>query len=151
MRAVVQRVKWARVSVAGSPAGQTAPGPGVLVYLGVAEGDTEEDARATADKVAGLRIFPDEAGKFDKSVVDVGGSALVISQFTLMGDCRKGRRPSMTAAARPEAAEPLYKLFGATLSAAGCPVQYGVFGADMAVESLNDGPVTFLIDSRKLF
>jgi len=149
MRAVAQRVSRAQVSVQDRLVGRT--GPGLLVYLGVAAGDTVDDARLLADKCAGLRIFADAAGKFNLSVLDVAGSALVISQFTLLGDCRKGRRPSMIDAAAPEVAEPLYRKFGELLAAAGCPVEYGEFGAHMLVESVNDGPVTILLDSRKLF
>jgi D-tyrosyl-tRNA(Tyr) deacylase len=149
MRAVIQRVARAAVSVGGEVVGRT--GPGLLIYLGVAEGDTEADAAYLADKAAHLRIFPDDQGRFDRSVRDAGGSALVVSQFTLLGDCRKGRRPGMTGAAAPAVAEPLYRRFGELLAAAGCPVEYGRFGAHMAVESVNDGPVTFLLDSRKLF
>lgn len=152
MRAVVQRVASADVTVDGQVVGATLTGaPGLLVYLGVAAGDTTADAEALADKVAGLRIFPDEAGRFDRSVTDVAGSALVISQFTLLGDCRKGRRPGFSDAAPPEEAEPLYRRFVEALAAAGCPAATGVFRTHMHVRSVNDGPVTLLLDSRKAF
>jgi D-tyrosyl-tRNA(Tyr) deacylase len=144
MRAVCQRVSRARVTVEGSVAGEI--GRGLVVLLGVAAGDTGADAERLAGKVARLRIFEDAAGKFDRSVVDVSGVALVVSQFTLIADTRKGNRPSFTAAAEPAEAEPLYERFCAELVTAGVPVQRGVFGARMAVELVNDGPVTIVLD-----
>ena len=121
---------------------------GVLVLLGVAPNDTPEDADWLARKVAGLRIFADESGRMNLGLVDIGGGALVVSQFTLFGDCRKGRRPSFVAAAPPELAEPLYQHFCGRLKAHGVTrVGRGVFGADMAVELVNDGPVTLILDS----
>lgn len=149
MRAVVQRVASAKVDVDGKTVGSI--GRGLLVYLGVAEGDNETDARAMAEKIAGLRIFPDEADKMNLSVVDVQCAVLVVSQFTLMGDCRKGRRPGFDGAAGPAKANELYDLFCTALGASGVPLAFGVFRAHMQVESVNDGPVTMLLDSRKLF
>jgi D-tyrosyl-tRNA(Tyr) deacylase len=124
---------------------------GLLILVGVGTEDTEADAQALADKIAGLRVFQDEDDKMNRSLLDVGGSALVISNFTLFGDCRKGRRPSFTAAAPGAQAETLYRRFGEALTAQGVPVQYGEFGAYMEVRLVNDGPVTLLLDSRKLF
>jgi D-aminoacyl-tRNA deacylase len=149
VRAVVQRVTGAKVDVDGKTVGQI--GRGLLVYLGVADGDNETDARGMAEKVAGLRIFRDEADKMNLSVVDVGGAVLAVSQFTLMGDCRKGRRPGFDAAAEPARANELYELFCSALAAQDIKVERGVFRAHMQVESTNDGPVTMLLDSRKLF
>jgi D-aminoacyl-tRNA deacylase len=143
MRAVCQRVSKARVQVDGSVVGEI--GGGLVVLLGVAQGDTETEARRLAAKVARLRIFEDQAGKFDRSLVDVGGAALVISQFTLIADTRKGNRPSFSGAARPDEAEPLYDRFCEALAADGVPVQRGVFGARMAVELVNEGPVTIVL------
>jgi D-tyrosyl-tRNA(Tyr) deacylase len=143
MRAVVQRVSRASVRVAGAPTGEI--GAGLLVLLGVAEGDGEEDARRLAGKVARLRVFEDDAGRFDRSLLHTGGAALVVSQFTLLGDTAKGNRPSFTAAAAPEQAEPLYESFCAALRALGAPVATGVFGARMEVELVNDGPVTIVL------
>ena len=143
MRAVCQRVSEARVSVGGSVVGEI--GPGLVVLLGVAAGDTGDDAEGLAGKIARLRIFEDETGKFDRSLVDVGGAALVISQFTLIADTGKGNRPSFSRAARPEEAEPLYDRFCEALATAGVPVERGVFGARMAVELVNDGPVTIVL------
>ena len=140
MKAVVQRVGRAR----STPGGEI--GVGVCVLLGVAEGDETAAADRLAEKVAKLRIFPDGDGKFDRSVVDVGGSALVVSQFTLLGDTAKGNRPSFTAAAPPEVAEALYERFAEHLRELGVPVETGVFGAKMQVELVNDGPVTILLE-----
>jgi D-tyrosyl-tRNA(Tyr) deacylase len=140
MRAVVQRVSSARVTPGG------AIGAGVCVLLGVAEGDTEADAERLAGKVARLRIFESENGKFDRSLLETGGEALVVSQFTLIADTAKGNRPSFAGAARPELAEPLYERFGEALRGLGVPVATGVFGARMGLELLNDGPVTIILD-----
>jgi D-tyrosyl-tRNA(Tyr) deacylase len=118
--------------------------------VGIADGDVETDAQRMAGKVARLRVFEDEEGKFARSLLDVGGAALVVSQFTLLADTRKGNRPSFTHAARPEHAEPLYESFCATLEAAGVPVERGVFGARMEVELVNDGPVTIPLDEGLL-
>ncbi len=145
MRAVVQRVRSARVTVSGDVVGEI--GRGLLVLLGVHTSDTPEQARWLADKLAGLRIFEDDAGKMTLAVGDVGGAILVVSQFTLYGDCSKGRRPSFIAAARPETATPLYEAVVTALKAHGVPVATGVFGADMRVDLTNDGPVTLVIDS----
>jgi D-tyrosyl-tRNA(Tyr) deacylase len=144
MRAVVQRVSEASVTVEGRVTG--AIGRGSLVLLGVGHADTDEAARALAAKVAKLRIFEDAAGKMNLSVQDVGGAVLAVSQFTLLADTRKGNRPSFTDAAPPEIAERLYETFCEALAAAGVPVQKGVFGAHMAVRLLNDGPVTILLE-----
>jgi D-tyrosyl-tRNA(Tyr) deacylase len=149
MRAVVQRVTQARVSVAGDTVG--AIDAGLVVLLGVEHGDGVVDADYLADKIAHLRIFEDSDGKMNVSLQDAGGSALVVSQFTLLGDARHGRRPSFTAAAPPECAQPLYERFCAGLASHGVPVARGVFQATMAVALVNDGPVTLLLDSRKAF
>jgi D-tyrosyl-tRNA(Tyr) deacylase len=143
MRAVCQRVSEARVRVAGEVIGEV--GAGLCVLLGVARGDGEADAERLAAKIARLRVFADEQGRFDRSLVDVGGSALVVSQFTLLADTAKGNRPSFTGAAPPEEAEPLYERFCAGLRGLGVPVEQGVFGAAMAVELVNDGPVTIVL------
>ena len=148
MRAVLQRVARASVEVEGARVGRV--GLGWLVLLGVARGDTDDDADRLADKVTALRAFPDEQGKMNRSVSDAGGGALVVSQFTLMADCRGGRRPSFTEAADPAEAERLYLRFADRMRAAGLPVETGVFRADMKVELINDGPVTFLLDTRSL-
>jgi len=140
---VCQRVTEARVRVAGEVVGEV--GAGLCVLLGVARGDGEADAERLAAKIARLRVFPDEKGRFDRSLVDVGGSALVVSQFTLLADTAKGNRPSFTDAAPPEQAERLYERFCAGLRGLGVPVEQGVFGAAMAVELVNDGPVTILL------
>jgi D-aminoacyl-tRNA deacylase len=145
MRAVVQRVSSSRVVVAGEVVG--AIGRGLLVLLGVRTADTAEQARWLADKVVGLRIFEDEQGKMNVSVADAGGSVLVVSQFTLYGDCSKGRRPSFIDAARPEVAEPLYEAFANAVRMQGVPVATGRFGAMMQVELVNDGPVTLILDT----
>jgi D-aminoacyl-tRNA deacylase len=144
LRAVVQRVAEARVVVAGEVVGEI--GPGACVLLGIAREDDEHEAERLAGRVARLRIFENEAGKFDRSLVDTGGSALVVSQFTLIADTAKGNRPSFTDAAEPERAERLYELFCAALTAVGVPVETGVFGARMRVELANDGPVTIVLD-----
>jgi len=140
----VQRVSEAQVSVAGTPHARC--GPGFLVLLGVAVGDDEQRSRGLAGKIARLRIFEDDDGRFDRSLLDVGGEALVVSQFTLLGDTRKGNRPSFTGAAPPEIAEPLYELFCDALEAAGVRVGRGVFRARMQVSLVNDGPVTIVLD-----
>jgi D-aminoacyl-tRNA deacylase len=149
MRAVVQRVSRAEVRVAGEVVG--AIGRGLMVLLGVAQADAEEAARSLAEKVAALRIFEDEAGKMNRSVVDAGGAVLVVSQFTLLGDARKGNRPGFSGAAAPEPADELYQRFCARLREKGLTVATGVFRAHMEVELVNDGPVTLLLDTEKLF
>ncbi len=149
MRAVVQRVSRASVAVAGELVG--AIERGFLVLVGVAVDDGEADADALARKIAGLRIFDDPSGAMNLGLAEVGGAVLVVSQFTLLGDVRKGRRPSFVAAARGAPAQALYERVAAGLRAAGLPVGTGRFGADMAVELVNDGPVTILIDTRRAF
>lgn len=149
MRAVVQRVSRAKVTVAGEVTGEI--GPGFLVLLGVAEGDSAADATALAEKIVGLRVFEDPDGKMNLSLGETGGAMLVVSQFTLLGDCRKGRRPSFIAAARPEIAIELYEQFVSAVRRLGIPVGTGVFQAHMDVELVNDGPVTLLLDIRKAF
>ncbi len=149
MRAVVQRVSAASVSVASAVTG--AIDRGLLVYLGVAAGDTEEDASYLAEKISTLRIFSDQDDKMNLSVADIGGAALVISQFTLLADARKGRRPSYSEAAAPALAKSLYERFVAELGSRGLPTATGVFQASMRVAYVNEGPVTILLDSRKLF
>jgi D-tyrosyl-tRNA(Tyr) deacylase len=134
-----------RVSRASSTPGGSI-GPGLVVLLGIAEGDDEARAVRLAEKVARLRIFQNDEGKFDRSLLDTGGAALVVSQFTLIADTAKGNRPSFSQAARPEAAAPLYERFSAELCKLGIPVETGVFGAHMAVELVNDGPVTILLE-----
>jgi D-tyrosyl-tRNA(Tyr) deacylase len=148
MRAVVQRVTEARVTVGDKVVG--AIGRGLLILLGVEQGDTAAEGQQLAEKLSGLRIFDDAAGKMNLSVTEIGGSALVVSQFTLLGDCRKGRRPSFTAAAAPELAEQLYEQFAAALAGQGVPVATGRFRAMMQVALVNDGPVTMLLDTRDL-
>ena len=143
MRAVVQRVSRAAVRVEGDVTGEI--GAGLVVLLGVADGDGEADADGLAGKVARLRIFANEEGRFDRSVLDTGGGLLVVSQFTLLADTAKGNRPSFTSAAAPEEAERLYDRFCATLRELGATVEQGVFGARMEVELLNDGPVTIVL------
>ncbi len=145
MRACVQRVSRVRVTVGGEVCGQIAGG--LLVLLGVAEGDRDADARQLAQKIATLRIFEDEQGKMNLALGDVGGAMLVVSQFTLLGDCRKGRRPSFVAAAAPELAEQLYEVFTDTVAAHGIDVATGRFRQHMEVELVNDGPVTLLLDT----
>jgi D-tyrosyl-tRNA(Tyr) deacylase len=144
VRAVVQRVSDARVSADGDPLG--AVGHGLCVLLGVAATDTEPLASKLAARLAKLRIFPDEEGRFDRSVVDVRGSVLLVSQFTLIADTSAGNRPSFSAAARPEQAEPLYEVVAAELRALGVSVETGRFGAHMEVALVNDGPVTIVLD-----
>jgi D-tyrosyl-tRNA(Tyr) deacylase len=141
MRAVVQRVSRAQVT----PGGEI--GRGLCVLLGVAREDSEEQVTRLAAKVARLRIFPDDEGRFDRSVADVGGAVLVVSQFTLIADTAKGNRPSFGEAAPPEEAEPLYERFCSELRSLGLPVETGIFGAKMEVELVNDGPVTIILDS----
>jgi D-aminoacyl-tRNA deacylase len=149
MRAVVQRVSRASVTVDGQVVGQIERG--LLVLLGVGQTDAESDASYLAEKIGGLRIFEDEDGKMNVSVVDAGGSVLAVSQFTLYGDVRKGKRPSFDAAARPERAKELYEFFVARIRALGLRCETGIFQAVMEVELVNDGPVTILLDSRKAF
>lgn len=149
MRAVVQRVSRAAVSVEHEVVGEI--GTGFLVLLGVGEDDTQDDVNALASKIVGLRVFEDDAGKMNLSLQDTGGEMLVVSQFTLFGDCRKGRRPSFIAAARPEKANELYRSFVAQVTGQGITTQTGTFQAHMDVELVNDGPVTLLLDSRKQF
>lgn len=148
MRACIQRVSRARVTVAGVVSGEI--GLGMLVLLGVAQDDADGDARQLADKIAGLRIFEDDQQKMNRSLAEAGGAMLVVSQFTLLGDCRKGRRPSFDRAARPELAERLYQLFVEAVAQQGIPVATGKFREHMEVELVNDGPVTLLIDTRDL-
>ena len=149
MRAVVQRVKSASVKVEGRLVSEI--GAGVLIFLGVAHEDTATEIAYIANKVANLRIFEDEAGKMNRSLLEIGGAALVVSQFTLYGDCRKGRRPSFIKAARPESANALYEQFITALEQQNIPTQGGTFQAMMDVELINDGPVTILLDSEKRF
>jgi D-tyrosyl-tRNA(Tyr) deacylase len=141
VKAVVQRVARASVTPGGSI------GPGVCVLLGIADGDSTDTAVRLAEKVARLRIFANDEGKFDRSLLDAGGAALVVSQFTLIADTTKGNRPSFAGAARPEVAEPLYEQFCAVLRELGVEVATGVFGAKMQVELVNDGPVTIVLDA----
>ena len=149
MRAVVQRVSSAQVVVAGEVAGKI--GRGFLVLLGVAETDTSDDAIYLAKKVSGLRVFEDADGKMNLGLEEVGGAMLVVSQFTLYGDCRQGRRPSFIAAARPEQADLLYRVFVAEVRGLGIPVETGRFQQHMEVSLVNDGPVTLMLDSTKAF
>jgi D-aminoacyl-tRNA deacylase len=143
MRAVVQRVAWARVLVEDRPVAEI--GPGLCVLLGVARGDGLAEAERLAGRVARLRVFEDERGRFDRSLLDVGGAALVVSQFTLIADTAKGNRPSFGEAAPPEEAEPIYERFRDALAALGVPVSTGRFGTRMKVELANDGPVTIVL------
>lgn len=149
MRAVVQRVSRASVTVDGRVTG--AIGRGLLILVGVATDDTERDAVTMGEKIAGLRIFPDDDGLMNRSLSETGGAALVVSQFTLYGDARKGRRPSFIAAAKEPLARDLYERVGTTIAAQGIGVAYGEFGAHMDVDLLNDGPVTILLDSKRTF
>lgn len=149
MRACVQRVARASVTADDHVVGQIEQG--MLVLLGVADGDDEQDARQLGDKLVDLRIFEDKSGKMNRSLIDASGSMLVVSQFTLLGDCRKGRRPSFIAAAEPDEAERLYEVLVATVVGRGVPVATGKFRRHMDVELINDGPVTLLLDSKKLF
>ena len=144
MRAVLQRVTHASVEVDGEIVGQIQNG--LLILLGVGHGDTEAEAKWLADKTVGLRIFQDDAGKMNLSLLDTGGSALVVSQFTLLGDCRKGRRPAFTDAADPKIADQLYQQYTQFIADRGIEVQRGIFAADMKVSLLNDGPVNMVID-----
>jgi D-aminoacyl-tRNA deacylase len=145
LRAVVQRVAEARVRLEGEVVGEI--GPGLCVLLGVAQGDDEASSERLAGRVGRLRVFENDEGKFDRSVLDTGGAALVVSQFTLIADTSKGNRPSFSEAASPNLAEPLYESFCAALRKLGVPVETGVFGARMRVELANDGPVTILLES----
>lgn len=149
MRAVIQRVASARVEVEGKSVGEI--GRGLLILLGVEQGDSADDARYLAEKSAQLRIFEDAAGKMNLSLEDVGGQILAVSQFTLLADCRKGRRPGFSRAALPEPADALYQQFVALLRERGLTVATGIFQAEMQVHLINDGPVTLLLDSRKEF
>jgi D-tyrosyl-tRNA(Tyr) deacylase len=149
MRAVVQRISEGRVVVNGQISG--AIDEGLLVFLGVTKRDTIEDAKYMAEKTVNLRIFEDENGKMNLSVIDIRGKILVVSQFTLFGDCRKGRRPSFTEAESPEMADELYRVFIDECKKMGIDVETGVFQTHMAVHLINDGPVTILIDSKKIF
>ena len=144
MRALIQRVISGKVTVAGKPVAEIRHG--LVVLLGIGQGDTEEQAKFLAEKIATLRIFEDSASKFNLSLLDVRGSAIVVSQFTLYGDTRKGRRPSFSEAARPELAKPLVEKFAEFLRAQGVPSQTGIFGAYMVVEIENDGPVTIWLE-----
>ncbi|PZE19461.1 D-aminoacyl-tRNA deacylase [Paenibacillus xerothermodurans] len=146
MRVVVQRSKEAHVTVEGTTTGHIQHG--LVLLVGVTHEDTEQDAKYVADKIAGLRIFEDETGKMNLSVVETAGQILSVSQFTLYGDCRKGKRPNFMAAARPEQAKPLYERFNELLREHGLQVETGMFGAMMEVALVNDGPVTLIIDSR---
>jgi D-tyrosyl-tRNA(Tyr) deacylase len=149
MRAVIQRVSSARVIVETKEHSRI--GAGILVLLGVEKEDTEEDARMLARRIVELRIFEDDAGKMNRSIAEAGGRILAVSQFTLLGDCRKGRRPSFDPAAPPDVARTLYQKFVDEVDALGIPVATGVFQAMMDVELTNQGPVTFILDSRKRF
>ncbi|HET6415897.1 MAG TPA: D-aminoacyl-tRNA deacylase [Polyangiales bacterium] len=149
MRAVIQRVNEATVRVDGEQVG--AIDRGLLVFLGAADGDEDRDVRYAVDKIAGLRVFPNEEGRMSLSVGDIGGSILVVSQFTLFGDVRRGRRPSFDGAAKPEDAERLYEEVVERLRGSGLRVETGTFRAMMRVEAVVDGPVTIQIDSRKLY
>jgi D-tyrosyl-tRNA(Tyr) deacylase len=149
MRAVVQRVSRAEVRVDGDVVGRV--GRGLLVLVGIAAGDTAETGKGLAEKIANLRIFDDEQGRMNRSLLEAGGAVLCVSQFTLYGDCRKGRRPSFDRAAPPETARALYEDFVASLRALGVAVETGKFQAMMDVELVNDGPVTLLVDSEKVF
>lgn len=149
MRAVVQRVSKASVSVGGNLVGEI--GRGLLVFVGIGKEDSEEDVDYLAEKIAHLRVYEDSFCKMNLSLPDVNGEILVVSQFTLYGDCRKGRRPGFDFAAPPEKAEELYNLFVHLLQTIGCKVKTGLFGAKMEINAKNDGPVTLLIDSKKAF
>jgi D-tyrosyl-tRNA(Tyr) deacylase len=146
MKAVIQRVKSAEVRVNGRVVGRI--GKGLLVFVGVAKGDGEEDLSYLASKIPELRIFEDDSGKFNRSLKETDGKLLVVSQFTLYGDCRKGRRPSFTEAEEPEAAKDLYDRFISKITGEGVPVETGTFQAKMEVQLVNDGPVTLILDSK---
>lgn len=149
MRTVVQRVSKAQVSIEGDVKGVI--GKGLVILLGIRREDTTKELQWLVDKVVHLRIFEDESGKMNKSLTDIGGEMLIISQFTLYGDCRKGRRPGFSTAAPPAIAEPLYQQFIKEVKAKGITVATGTFQAEMQVELINDGPVTLLLDSEKKF
>lgn len=149
MRAVIQRVTEAKVEVGGEVVGEIARG--LLVYLGVGADDGDKDAEFMAEKLANLRIFADQAGKMNLSVRDIDGAILLVSNFTLYGDCRKGRRPGFGAAAPPDLAQGLYERTAELIAGQGLPVEKGIFAEYMQVTSINDGPVTFLLDSSRLF
>lgn len=149
MRAILQRVKEARVEINGVAVGQTAKG--LLILIGAGKEDTEKDIDYLVEKIAGLRIFEDDAEKMNLSITDVGGEILIVSQFTLYGDCRKGRRPSFDDAAPPDVAEKLYNLFVQRMKEKGLKVETGRFRAMMDVHLVNSGPVTILLDSKKIF
>jgi D-tyrosyl-tRNA(Tyr) deacylase len=149
MRAVVQRALRAEVRISGEVVGRI--GRGFLVLLGAGQGDSDEDVAWLAEKIATLRVFSDEAGHMNLALAEVSGAVLVVSQFTLYGDCRKGRRPSFASAMAPAPAEALYERFLAALRERALPVESGRFGADMQVELVNDGPVTLLLDSKRTF
>jgi D-tyrosyl-tRNA(Tyr) deacylase len=149
MRAVIQRVSAARVLIAGAPHSEI--GEGLLALVGVEEGDNDADAARLARKVLELRVFEDDSGRMNRSVVDVGGAVLAVSQFTLLGDCRRGRRPSFAGAAAPGKARLLYEAFVRELSSSGLAIASGVFQESMDVELTNRGPVTLLLDTRKAF
>jgi len=149
VRAVLQRVQRASVTVEGHPTGRI--GAGLLAFVAVAEGDGPADLEYVASKIRDVRIFPDAEGRMNRSVADTGGAVLVVSQFTLMGDVRNGRRPGFTAAAAPEVARRTYEALVERLRQSGLPVETGVFQSHMDVELVNDGPVTILLDSRRLF
>jgi D-aminoacyl-tRNA deacylase len=146
MRAVIQRVSQAKVEIEGKTVGQIEKG--LLVYISVGAGDTESDAKFFAEKIPALRIFPDQQDKMNISVTDAGGAILLISNFTLHGDCQKGRRPGFDLAEKPEAAKRLYEKVAELIKQQGVNIQTGVFGANMQISSINDGPVTFIINSR---
>jgi len=149
MRAVIQRVLEAEVKIGGQSVGRI--GKGLLVYVSIGKADTEKDAELMAEKLVNLRIFEDQAGKMNRSLLDVGGGILLVSNFTLHGDCRKGRRPSFDAAAEPQLAQRLYEKVIELIAKQGVVVQKGAFGEYMQVSSVNDGPVNFLLDSSRLF
>ena len=148
MRAVLTRVKYASVTIDGQTVGKI--GPGFLILLGVGPADTEKECRLLAEKALGLRVFEDENGKMNLGLEQVGGQVLVVSQFTLYGNCRKGRRPDFLAAARPEVAIPLYEKFVSLCREKGIHTETGEFGAEMLVESVNDGPLTLVVDTDQL-
>jgi D-tyrosyl-tRNA(Tyr) deacylase len=143
MKLLIQRVTQAQVDIKGKTVGKI--GPGMLVFIGIAHSDTQEEVRVLSKKLVHLRIFSDEAGKMNRSLLDIQGEALIVSQFTLYGDCKEGRRPSFIEAARPEHAQVLYEKFIEEVKALGVAVQTGVFGAEMKVSLINDGPVTLIL------